>query len=335
MKVSVAMATFDGARYLPEQLDSLARQTRKPDELVVADDGSRDETVAMLQQFAQTAPFDVRITTNAINLGFAQNFGRALSLCTGDVIFPCDQDDWWFEDKIATMLGALNTCPETALLLCDAMMTDEALRPGGLTKLGQIRANDLPDSAHVMGCCMALRRGLLELALPIPQSVRGHDNWIAKIADELGLTRRLGQTLQYYRRHGRNASDFYVNRPVHPSLADRLRTRVQRFARRFSSTSGMEEELGLLGEVNSRLSAREDRFTILAGRDCFDAAKQRLSRRVSALAKRLDIRRRPRVGRFVPVMLLWRAGVYRGGTGFAGAMKDLLIAAPIEKPKHE
>lgn len=335
MKVSVAMATFDGTRFLPEQLDSLARQTRKPDELVVVDDGSRDDTVAVLQQFAQTAPFDVRITTNAINLGFAQNFGKALSLCTGDVIFPCDQDDWWFEDKIATMLAALETYPETALLLCDTMMTDEALRPSGRTKLGQIRANGLPDRAHVMGCCMAIRRDLVELAMPIPKSVRGHDNWIAQIADELGLTRRLEQKLQYYRLHGRNASDFYVNTPVHPSLADGLRTRVQRFVRRFSATSGMEEELGLLAEVDSRLNARDDRSAILAKRDCFDAAKQRLSRRVSALAKRLDIRRRPRVDRFSPVMALWRAGVYRGRTGFAGAMKDLLLAPPREKPNQE
>ena len=101
MKISIAMATYNGARFLPEQLDSFSRQTRLPDELVVSDDGSQDETVAILEEFRARAPFVVRIVHNSERGGHAQNFGFALSHCTGDLISISDQDDVWKPEKIA------------------------------------------------------------------------------------------------------------------------------------------------------------------------------------------------------------------------------------------
>lgn len=100
MKMSIAMATYNGARYLREQLDSFAAQTRLPDELVVCDDGSSDDTLNILEEFARTAPFQVRIFRNDVNLGYAQNFARALERCVGDLVFLSDHDNVWFEDKI-------------------------------------------------------------------------------------------------------------------------------------------------------------------------------------------------------------------------------------------
>src|SRR3954454_9678676 len=98
MKVSVALASYNGARFIDEQLASLAAQTRPPDELVVCDDGSTDDTLDHVERFAATAPFEVRIVRNAENLGFSGNFQRVLALVRGDIVFICDQDDIWYPD---------------------------------------------------------------------------------------------------------------------------------------------------------------------------------------------------------------------------------------------
>src|SRR3712207_5989304 len=100
MSLSVALCTYDGARYLPEQLESLARQRRLPDELVVCDDGSADDTVDVVRRFADRAPFAVRLSLNPQNLGFVKNFEQAIRLCRGDLIALADQDDVWHPQKL-------------------------------------------------------------------------------------------------------------------------------------------------------------------------------------------------------------------------------------------
>jgi glycosyltransferase involved in cell wall biosynthesis len=102
--VSIAMATFNGERFLAAQLSSLVSQTVKPLELVVCDDRSTDSTYTMLQAFAKEAPFPVRLFQNDANVGYRSNFARAGSLCRGSFIFFCDQDDIWRKDKIARVL---------------------------------------------------------------------------------------------------------------------------------------------------------------------------------------------------------------------------------------
>ena len=99
-KVSIAMAAYNGADYLSEQLSSFLLQTRLPDELVVCDDASSDSTVSIIEEFALRAPFEVRLIKNKQNLGYIRNFEKALSLCQGDLIFLSDQDDVWFPEKV-------------------------------------------------------------------------------------------------------------------------------------------------------------------------------------------------------------------------------------------
>ena len=108
MKASIAMATYNGQKYVKEQLDSFTNQTRQPDELIICDDASTDNTVKICKEFAKNANFDVTIIENETNLGLAQNFGKAMSICTGDIVFLSDQDDVWFQDKIEVMIEALD-----------------------------------------------------------------------------------------------------------------------------------------------------------------------------------------------------------------------------------
>jgi len=99
--LSIALATYNGERYIGEQLDSILRQTRLPDELVVFDDASVDATQAIVLDFARHAPFPVRFQVNSVRLGSTRNFEMAIRACGGDIIFLCDQDDVWYPDKIA------------------------------------------------------------------------------------------------------------------------------------------------------------------------------------------------------------------------------------------
>jgi Glycosyl transferase family 2 len=103
MLISVAMCTYNGGRFLKEQLESINAQTLLPDELVVCDDGSSDDTPSILQKFAESAPFQVRIFRNGQNVGSTKNFQRAIELCQGELIALCDQDDVWESQKLRTL----------------------------------------------------------------------------------------------------------------------------------------------------------------------------------------------------------------------------------------
>src|ERR1700710_1796077 len=114
-QISIAMATYNGERYLPEMLDSLAAQTRLPDELVVRDDGSSDHTLEVVHYFAERAGFPVRVLPAGERLGYAQNFVTVSRACTGDVLFFADQDDGLRPGKLEGGGGAASGCEPMAL----------------------------------------------------------------------------------------------------------------------------------------------------------------------------------------------------------------------------
>ncbi len=117
MKISIAMATYNGEKYLEEQLDSILKQTVQPDELVVCDDGSTDNTVEILKSFAKSTSFPVHIYINDINLGYVDNFFKVASLCEGDWISFCDQDDVWLPSKLEKVRKVIYEKEDDDLLL--------------------------------------------------------------------------------------------------------------------------------------------------------------------------------------------------------------------------
>lgn len=201
MKFSVAMCTYNGERYLREQLDSIAAQTRPPDELVVCDDRSTDRTPDIVRDFASSARFPVRLFVNAENLGSTKNFERAIALCEGDLIALSDQDDVWLPEKLARLEGALAASPRAGLVFTDAEVVDDRLAPLGFTLWRRInfseeekegirrgRAFDVLVGHNVVtGATMAFRAALRPLVLPIPTDGRLiHDAWIALLAAAVG-----------------------------------------------------------------------------------------------------------------------------------------------------
>ena len=124
-KISVALCTYNGEQFLSRQLASIQQQTRTPDELVVCDDCSTDRTLEILQDFAASAAFPVRITQNDDNLGFVANFERAIQLCQGDLIALCDQDDIWYPTRLERSLQEFTAHPEVGFVFSDADIIDQ------------------------------------------------------------------------------------------------------------------------------------------------------------------------------------------------------------------
>jgi glycosyltransferase involved in cell wall biosynthesis len=209
ISVSVAMATFNGERYLLEQLESIARQSHQPDELVISDDGSNDRTIEVARAWAATAPMRVRISVAEKRLGITANFEQALRLTTADIIFLSDQDDVWLPQKIERVLEEFMRDPEILVVVNDQWITDENLRSTGRTSLQILKKKyhvyDRQSLAMALGCCMAVRRPLLDLALPLTpkELIIGHDVWLAKLSAMMGRQKIVSEPLQLYRRHPR------------------------------------------------------------------------------------------------------------------------------------
>lgn len=328
MKISIAMATYNGEAYVGAQLDSFIAQSRLPDELVVADDQSTDATAAIIVAFAARAPFRVRFEVNPQRLGVTRNFDRALALADGDLVLLSDQDDVWLPDKIEALERAAALHPDRGCLINDALLADADLRPVGTTKMQQIASHGLPATAMVQGCCTAFRRDLLRCLLPIPADQQAHDNWLVQMADLLDQVERLPQALQYYRRHGRNASDFFVNRLAVPGLGQRLRERLASVWRRASNPGGLAVEQQFHEAAARRIGEREAELVSCVGQQRMQAAYALATHRSQLLARRAAVRGMPRIRRPGPVLDLWRAGDYALSGGTAGAIKDLLVAAP-------
>lgn len=215
MKISVALCTYNGAAHLQQQLDSIAVQTRPPDELVVCDDASTDETRLILEQFAAKAEFDVKLFMNERNLGLLRNFELAIGKCSGDVIALSDHDDVWEPEKLERFEGVFLDEPQTGLVFSDAILTDDRLTPTGwklwdMTFKQRDRKRFLKGKALevlleynvVTGAAMAFRSKFCDAILPFPALTDFiHDGWISLVIATRSGIRFIDKPLLLYRQH--------------------------------------------------------------------------------------------------------------------------------------
>ncbi|WP_338415649.1 glycosyltransferase family 2 protein [uncultured Sphaerotilus sp.] len=206
--VSVVMATYNGTRYLPQQIRSVLDQLVEADELVIVDDCSRDDTVALIESIGSSR---IRLYRNDRNQGVFHSFERALSLSQGEVVFLCDQDDVWLPGKRQAFVDAFVRDPAALIVLSDAQVIDAqsnvtitsfmATRGGFQGSLWSTLARN-----RYLGCTMALRRSLLHRVVPIPRNVPMHDMWIGALGTIFGHVVYLEKPYLQYRRHGGNVS---------------------------------------------------------------------------------------------------------------------------------
>lgn len=322
VKISIAMATYNGAEYLQEQLQSFMDQTRQPDELIITDDCSTDQTETIVRDFARTAPFSVQFHRNEENLGYCGNFNEALMKTTGDLVFLSDQDDVWFPEKIERMIGVAERNPHALVVMNDAALTDGDLNEVGLTKVGQIRSAGLSTTAFVMGCCCGVRRELLSFCMPIPKGIKAHDNWIVYFAEAVNGKVVCDQVLQYYRRHEANESQFIANRTTKVNrlhvFSDSVKTLFQRDVRQKEQEQLAQQQLMIDG-IQRVLSAAPEKYQS-------DLLKMLETWKENAriFKARVDVRAKPLMPRIISTLRLLFRGEYRGKNKFKSALRDVL-----------
>ena len=220
IKCSVAMATYNGEKYIKEQIDSILLNINQNDELIISDDGSTDKTLNIIKCYN-----DSRIKLiNGPKKGIKQNFANAIKNCSGEYIFLSDQDDIWNENKKKIVLSTFEK-HDCILIVHDCEIINneyEILKPSFFkfrkSKKGIIK-NIIKNS--YIGCCMCFRSELKNKILPIPNDIEMHDQWIGIIAEKYGKSIFINDKLIKYRRHSNNASDM-KHHPLNIMIKNRL-----------------------------------------------------------------------------------------------------------------
>ena len=209
VRISVAMVTYQGELFIKEQLDSILSGLGAEDEVVISDDGSKDRTREIIEEYMQR---DGRIRLlNGPGKGVKANVENALRACQGRYIFLADQDDIWMPQKVERVLKELWK-PDVGLVVHDAVVMDGACKEVVLASFYSLKGSGAGVIKNIwrntyIGCCMAFKRELLDEVLPIPSYIEMHDQWIGVINDQLNRgTSFLTDVLLKYRRHGNNAS---------------------------------------------------------------------------------------------------------------------------------
>lgn len=198
------MATYNGEKYIHQQLGSILSQISESDEVIISDDSSSDKTVEIIKTFDDKR---IRLLDNNRFYSPPYNFENALKKATGDMIFLSDQDDIWLENKVKIMVELLQ---QYDLVVSDCIIINEnntILQESFFKIRGSKKGflNNLIKNSY-MGCCMAFDRRILDIALPFPENLPMHDMWIGMIGELYGITYFCDQKLVKYRRHENSAS---------------------------------------------------------------------------------------------------------------------------------
>ena len=343
-RISVALGTRNGAEYVAQQVRSILNQRPAPCELVVGDDDSSDDTLAIIERVhAEALAAEPSLATRLTiirrrpALGVTANFAATLAACKGELIALSDQDDEWMPGKLATLAAAFEADPVLLLAHSDARLVDADGAPLGLTLLEALEATEVERAGLaagaalpvllrrnlVTGATVMLRRTLLESAAPIPGEWV-HDEWLAAVAAAVGRVRLVPEPLIDYRQHGANQIGARL-----PTLADRLarlrEPRAERAARLAHRTALLAErgrELGVAPDVQWQLDAKA----------AHEARRARLSRvRLARVPTVLGGALAGRYGRYSRGAM----DVLRDLVTPAGPVPVMTVAEPADSQKGE
>ncbi len=263
--VSIAMPTYNGELFLAEQIESILAQSYKNLELIIVDDCSTDKTVEILNQYKLFK--NIRIYQNGKRLGAIKNFSNAISLCNGKFIALSDQDDIWYEEKIAKLVEDI----ENAMLICSDVVMIDTKRKIINKSWFKYQSIYIPSKPFVfyevvyqnfaLGCTMLFKSELVKHILPIPEDSLSHDWWIAANASFLGKIKVHKDPLMFKRKHNTNVSvadrDNFIIRMKKYMLSNEREKRINRYQDSFdrikfylSSNMGKNESIsGYLSDL--------------------------------------------------------------------------------------
>ena len=202
--ISIAMCSYNGERFIKEQIDSILDQSYSNFELIITDDCSSDTTIDIIKNYQENDK-RIKLYQNDTNLGFVKNFEKAISLCKGEYIALADQDDIWKKDKLKIFIENID---ENVLIYSDAILIDEHSQ--SMNKELIRPTNDLVSGSNnrafiltncVSGNTLMFKKALLQYILPIPDDVSFHDIWIAFVASTYGSITFTNESMTYYRRY--------------------------------------------------------------------------------------------------------------------------------------
>ncbi len=223
--VSIALATYNGAEYLEDLLNSVYQQTYRHIEVIACDDCSTDGTIKILKDFKKK--YGLSFCVNDHRLGFVKNFEKAISMCRGDYIALCDQDDVWLPQKIETLLSRINgkllVSSDLILVNKNNEIIDTSLyRHTGLEFKRENQLHYLIYSNFVVGCTALFKKELKQYLLPFPEGIPYHDWWIAFVAAAHGGVEFCEVPLVRYRYHGKNNSQT-GKKMLMPTVMDKVK----------------------------------------------------------------------------------------------------------------
>ena len=239
MKLSVALCTYNGEKYIKEQLESILTQTKAIDEIIICDDGSNDETIAIIEQFQTEFPNKISLYQNQINLGSTKNFEKAISICTGDYIFLSDQDDVWKTDKTEKIIRYFLANPSIEAVFTNGdLISDKGENftqnslwdftffiESKLEKPINLYEHILFKANMVTGATLCFKKEIKDLILPIPNIKKFyHDEWIAIAIAHRNNLGYLTDRLISYRIHGNQQSGFSDNLKTYKSKKYQLKS---------------------------------------------------------------------------------------------------------------
>ena len=205
MRISVALAAYNGEKYITEQLNSILRQLGPEDEIIISDDGSSDRTHELIAGFCSA---QIKVFQNP-GKGVISNIENAIRNTSGDIIFLCDQDDVWLPDKVSIIKKRFSES-RAHLVVSDAYIVNENLEvlEDSFFKLMNSGSGFFKNFVKntFIGCCIAFKKELKDIVLPFPQNIPMHDSWIGLLAELKGEVLFIPEKLIYYRRHGDNAT---------------------------------------------------------------------------------------------------------------------------------
>ena len=331
-KISIALCTYNGAKFIIRQLESFSAQTRLPDELVICDDCSSDATVEIIRDFISNAPFPVWLQVNQTNLGSTKNFEKAISSCAGELIYLSDQDDLWLPDKIARIEAEFEKNPKVGMVFSDAEIVDENLQPLGRTLWSFTFSDEKREVARagkffdvllaqnvVTGATMAFRAEFRKTFTPIPEGIPNliHDGWISLVIAGEAEVVFIDEPLVKYRQHA--AQQLGIG--YEATLAVDFNERRNRYG---ASIAFSENEV-------ARLKQMEEIFAVypqFARKRGGTIEFANLIEEKRAKIAHYEARRRlplTRFGRLLPVLREVSSGRYRRfSKGWLSAAKDLL-----------
>lgn len=322
MKISIAMTTFNGAEYLQEQLQSFLYQTQQPNELIIIDDCSTDETETIISEFAKAAPFTVEYSQNENNLGYCSNFNATLMKTKGDFVFLSDQDDVWLDSKIAKTAEIFEQEPGKYLIIHDLAFCDQSLKPVGQTKLERLRSISGNHRSYVTGMATAVRKEFLDLCLPIPNNpMITHDLWLHECANLLGVKKVIPDVLALYRRHSSNVTkDEILNTAKKTSVKDFVSSASLQKTR-----LSLQRKIATLTELLLWLKNNRSHFSEFGlSESAVDLTKAQASTELVFCKKRLALLCDTWGWKFCKAVSLFVQGGYKPFLGLRSLLKDII-----------